>query len=70
LTFFRSVFALQAKVDLDLPKFELLLSASKEFLKQVLSSTKEGIPFDLFKPGISFPRKAVLNRGTFLFIKI
>ncbi len=59
LTFFRGVFALQVKVDLDLPKFELLLRASKDFQMQAISSTTEGIPFDLFKSGISFPRKAV-----------
>jgi hypothetical protein len=36
-----------------------LLSASKDFQMQAISSTTEGIPFDLFKSGISFPRKAV-----------
>jgi hypothetical protein len=38
--------ALQAKVDLDLLKFELLLSAAKDCRKQDLSSTTEGIAFD------------------------
>jgi hypothetical protein len=41
--------ALQAKVDLDLPKFELLLSVSKDCGKQDLSSTTEGIAFDSMK---------------------
>jgi hypothetical protein len=34
-----------------LPKFELLLSAAKDSLKQVLSSSKEGIPFELIQSG-------------------
>jgi hypothetical protein len=45
IDFFQGALALQAKVDLDLPKFELLLSATKEFVRQVLSSSEEGIPF-------------------------
>lgn len=46
LDFFKSACELQAKVELDLLKFELLLSASKDFVIVVLSSSKEGIPFD------------------------
>jgi hypothetical protein len=45
LDFFVTAFVPKAKRELDLPKFELLLSATKDFLKQVLSSSKEGIPF-------------------------
>jgi hypothetical protein len=62
--------ALQAKVDLDLPKFELLLSVSKDCRKQDLSSTTEGIAFELNEKRVArLPRKAVLNRGAFLSIK-
>lgn len=42
LDFFSIAFALKAKVDLDLLKLELLLSASKYLRNQDLSSTREG----------------------------
>jgi hypothetical protein len=45
IDFFDAIDELQAKVALVLLKFELLLSASKDFVKVVLSSSKEGIPF-------------------------
>jgi hypothetical protein len=46
------VFVLQAKVDLDLPKFELLLSAMRDWLSQVLSSSEEGIPVEFIQSGV------------------
>lgn len=45
LDFFLKASALQAKRDLDLLKFELLLSAAEDFMRQVLSSSTEGIPY-------------------------
>lgn len=46
IDFFNGAGELQAKVELDLLKFELLLSAFQDFVIVVLSSSKEGIPFD------------------------
>lgn len=42
LDFFSGAFALKVKVELDLLKLELLLSASKDLRNQDLSSTREG----------------------------
>jgi hypothetical protein len=58
LTFRPVVSGLQAKVALDLPKFEFLLSATKDNLKQDLLSTREDIPVDSFKTGFGFPKES------------
>jgi hypothetical protein len=60
---------LQAKVGLDLPKFELLLSAAKNYPNQHLSSTTEGNSFYLFKASISFSWESLLTIGAFQNIK-
>ncbi|MEQ8754954.1 MAG: hypothetical protein RID09_15770 [Coleofasciculus sp. G1-WW12-02] len=55
LDFLGSLLTAKPKVDLDLLKFEFLLSAAQDFLQQDLSSTKE-YPLN-FKGDIVFPGK-------------
>lgn len=74
IDFFPGAFALQPKEDLDLPKFELLLSALKDFQRQVLSSTYRRYLFDLLKADFSLysfiKESNVLYRTAFLHLNI
>jgi hypothetical protein len=55
--------SLQAKVALGLLKFELLLSASQEFRKQVLSSSEEGIPLERIQSGVAGGNAPLTAKG-------
>lgn len=70
LDFFSDVLALQAKVDLDLPKFELLLSATKDSLRQAISSSEEGIPFGLIQSGVKGSNTPKTAEGFWLLRKV
>jgi hypothetical protein len=56
LDFFLTTSVLQAKVDIDLLKFELLLSAAEDCLNQVLSSSTEGIP-------LTYSKRILVSQG-------